>query len=89
MNGNVWKYISIGTCTLLSTILFVWISSVSGAQEDAAAATVANGEAIAILEENMRNIHYEQKIDRKILRRIDENTGGLGNAPDVRPLREK
>jgi hypothetical protein len=89
MNGSIWKYTTIGTCTLLASIMFLWINSVSSAQEEASAATVENSRAIEILAENQRNIHFEKEVDRGILNRIDLNTGGPGDAPDVRPLREK
>ncbi len=71
---------------VLATIAMAWTASVSGAQEAANAAQVETRAALRNSEENIRNIHHEQKINRDLLRRIDKNTGGHGDAPDVRPL---
>ncbi len=52
------------------------------------AAGVVRDARLAVAEENIRNLHFEKQVDRDILNRIDINTGGFGDAPDVRPLRE-
>ncbi len=82
-SGNgVWQKLALGACGILATITLAWTASISDDKDKVES-------AIVVLEENQRNIHHEQKIDRDILRRIDKNTGGAGDAPNVRPLREK
>ena len=89
VNGSgIWQKLAVGAMGVLVTIAFLWIGEVSEAQEDAAAAQVKTNATVNVNSENIRNIHHEAKIDRDLLRRIDRNTGGPGDAPDVRPLRE-
>ena len=80
-SNGTWQKIAILLLTALGTITLTWTASQSKDDEK-------QDDKIAALEENVRNIHHEQSVDRDILNRIDRNTGGDGNAPPVRPLRE-
>jgi hypothetical protein len=73
---------------LLISITLAWTGNISRAQDAKAEIDREQDARSTVIEENLRNIHHEQKIDRGILNRIDKNTGGEGNAPPVRPLRD-
>ena len=79
--ANGWQKITLLLIAVGIGLLTAWTGAVSDEGDKRAA-------KIAVLEENVRNIHHEQSIDRGILNRIDKNTGGDGDAPPVRPLRE-
>jgi hypothetical protein len=83
MNGNgVWQKIAIGAVTLLSVITLAWTVSQSSDDHKQDKRLTAN-------EENIRTIHYEAQVQRKLLESIaiavDAETGPV---LPVRPLRE-
>ena len=78
MNGS-WQKIALVLLSLLITITLGWTTAISAGGKK-------QNERIRAAEENIRNIHHEKQVDRELLRQIDRNTGGDGNAPDVRPL---
>lgn len=80
--NGFWRRLALGLGGLVLTVTLAWTASVSEDQEEME-------KSIEVAEENIRNIHHEQKIDRNILNRIDSNTGGPGDAPPVRELRQK
>jgi len=100
-NGTVmirfWERLAIAMVALIVAITLGWTNRVSNTLENQATTLskhtdklIHRGSAarttVLIMQENMRNIHHEQVINRRLLNRIDKNTGGEGNEPDVRPL---
>ena len=91
INGG-WQKITMILIALLLSIAIGCTKSVSADGKKRAVEQLVAGKVrdarLAVAEENIRNLHFEKQIDRDLLNRIDLNTGGEGDAPDVRPLRE-
>jgi ABC-type Zn uptake system ZnuABC Zn-binding protein ZnuA len=73
MNGNgVWQKISIGAVTILASLALAWTASQSSDDHKQDKRLDAN-------EENIRTIHYEAQVQRKLLESIavavDAKTG--------------
>lgn len=94
-----WERLAIAILTLLMALIFRWVDGVSDSLAKIVAthslheqALIHRGAAarttVWIMGENLRNTHHELTVNRSILNRIDKNTGGSGDAPDVRPLIE-
>jgi len=86
--NGIWQKIALGLLTILVSFGLAWSEGISSDNDEQDLQLAELAARVAVAEENVRNIHHEQAIDRGILNRIDKNTGGKGNAPPVRELRE-
>jgi len=83
-NGNgkgIWQALATGVCAILAALAMTWTNAIGESDDDQNDRLNAN-------EENVRTIHHELQVNRDLLKRIDKNTGGDGEAPDVRRLRK-
>lgn len=82
-SGNgIWQKLALILLGLLTTITLAWTASQS--EDDK-----KQDKRHAATEENVRTIHYEAQIQRKLMERIADAVGAeTGDIPDVRPLRE-
>jgi len=81
-SNGIWQKIAIGAVTILSAITLAWTASQSSDDDKQDKRLTAN-------EENIRTIHYEAQIQRKLMESIAIAVKAeTGPVPDVRPLRE-
>lgn len=92
-----WERVAIALLTVLMGLVFKWVDTVSDTLQNIVAKHALHEQALIhrgaaarttvwVMEENMRNTHHELEVNRAILNRIDKNTGGPGEAPNVREL---
>jgi len=82
MNGHFWQKAALGLVALLASIALAWTASQS--EGDAKQDT-----HITAAEENIRTIHYEAQVQRRLLKRIGKAVGAeVDDIGPVRPLRE-
>ena len=82
-SGNgIWQKLALALLGVLMTITLAWTASQS--EDDK-----KQDKHITAAEENIRSIHYEAQVQRKLLESIADAVGAeTGPVPDVRPLRE-
>ena len=80
--NGIWQKWTMALVTILSGIAIAWTTAVSGDTKDLDNRQTAT-------EENVRTIHYEAQIQRRLLESIaDAVDADTGPVPPVRPLRE-
>ena len=81
VNGG-WQKIALLLLGVLISVTLAWTTAISGDGKK-------RDTRIATSEENIRTIHYEAQVQRKLLKRIADAVGAeVDDVPDVRPLRE-
>lgn len=82
MSNGGWQKATMALVTLLSGIALGWTTAISGDVEDVSDRQTAT-------EENVRTIHYEAQVQRKLLEKIAAAVGAdVDTVPPVRPLRK-
>lgn len=88
--ARFWERLAIAAVGILTVITLGWTNKMSETLEKHTDKLIHRGAAarttVWVMKENMRNIHHEQVINRRLLNRIDKNTGGKGDEPPVRDL---
>ena len=88
MNGSGWKVATI-LFGLLASIAMWWTSDISADSKGRDEKIAATNKRQTATEENVRTIHYEAQIQRRLLESIaDAVDADTGPVPPVRPLRE-
>ena len=81
-SNGVWRTIAVGAVGLVAAISLAWTASMSDDGKK-------RGTRITTSEENIRTIHYEAQVQRKLLEKIADAVGAeVGDVLPVRPLRE-
>jgi len=82
MNGHFWQKATLGLVALLTSITFAWTASQSEGDKK-------QDDRITAAEENIRTIHYEAQVQRRLLKRIGKAVGAeVDDIGTVRELRE-
>jgi len=82
VNGGIWQKLSLALLGVLMTITLAWTASQSNDDKK-------QDDRLDASEENIRTIHYESQIQRKLMESIADAVGAeTGPIPPVRPLRK-
>lgn len=88
--NKFWQIVAVGSISLLFSILLTWGYQITRELDEHQGELTHRGAAdrwtVEVMKRNMEAMYDELAANRAVLRRIDKNTGGSGDIPDMRPL---